>query len=66
MGEPLAIVNCQECGQPMRWRGTGLSWDGDYEIAEHRFECSNACQVAAVLTYRQFIPVDLANAKRQE
>ena len=47
----------------MRWRGSRTYWKGDYQHSEHRYECLNACQVAATVNYQTFIPVDVAQMR---
>lgn len=34
-------------GSPMLYRGTGYSWEGDFEIVTHRFacDCGLTCEV---------------------
>lgn len=58
---------CTACDADMTWRGTGFSWEGDYEITKQQWECqSSGCQTSATVEWRTFIPVDVARMRPAE
>lgn len=48
-------IRCQDCDQPMRWAGSGMSWEGDLEVSNHRYRCEG-CRSSATVTYRTVTP----------
>lgn len=60
----LWMLPCVECEQPMSGGQQRLTFDGDWSIVEIRFECrTSGCQTEATVTYRTFIPRDIAQAR---
>lgn len=48
---------CNECGQPMTWKGSGTVWEGNEQIDTVRFECSAApCPTMATVEFRTWAP----------
>ncbi|MER6828938.1 hypothetical protein ABT352_23355 [Streptosporangium sp. NPDC000563] len=49
-------VRLRHCGQPMRERGSSVTWTGKpgqgEELSDHRFTCSH-CPVAVTISVRQ-------------
>jgi hypothetical protein len=46
---------CPVCGDAMRYLSVRMKWEGEYEFQMPIFECRNACQVSATVTYRQWV-----------
>ena len=44
-------------GQPMRWRGSGTRWEGEYEVNEIRYACSECGSQVTVTVHEHVGPV---------
>lgn len=45
-------MDAPTCHGPMRWRGTGTRWEGEYEVDTIRYACTTCPSRAEVCTWK--------------